>query len=64
MRTIKLIADVLIVIVVLPVVITAVLGIAFSPLQPVARASEPQVVLQVSDIALNASASTDVSEAA
>ena len=64
MRTIKLIADALIVIVVLPVVITAVLGIAFSPLQQVARASEPQIVLEANDIALAVPANADAGVAA
>ena len=46
MRMLKIAAQGFGLLVVLPVVIVAVLGIAFSPLQPVARAVESPIVFQ------------------
>ena len=53
MRALKVIASAAVLFVVLPVFIVGILGLLFSPLQTVARATEPRVVFEVSDLMLS-----------
>ncbi len=52
MRIMKAIINVLLITVVAPIVVTTTLSFAFSPLQMVARASEPAELVDVSDTPL------------
>ena len=53
MRALKLIVNALLILIGLPVVIVGILGMALSPFQTVARATEPQEMMQVSDLMLS-----------
>ena len=53
MRALKVIASAAVLFVVLPVFIVGILGLLFSPLQTMARATEPRVVFEVSDLMLS-----------
>ena len=53
MRALKLIANIIFVLVVLPVTIVGILGMLLSPFQTVARATEPQEMERVSDLMLS-----------
>lgn len=50
MRIVKLFANALFILFVLPVTIVAVLGFAFAPLQAAASAPAPHVVLEANDL--------------
>ena len=53
MRALKVIASAVVLFVALPVFIVGILGLIFSPLQTVARATEPRVVLEANDLMLS-----------
>lgn len=53
MRALKLIVDAIVLLIVLPVVIVGVLGLALSPFQTVARATEPRPALEANDLMLS-----------
>lgn len=62
MRILKLIANAAAVLFVLPVLIVGILGILFSPLQTVARATEPRVALEAHDLMLSEAVNDEVAK--